>query len=360
MTNPYEWLEDYVNQPLDYKKEFCPLMNMEYEKNCTSKRKKEVLKKLNQYMDIQISSRKVLINKIYNEEEITLLENKGKYLTHIENFLMLFLSKEAMKGENNVILTNRNILEMSSMVNPEYFKGMNSMYKYVDLFNIHVNNLDIPNDEMGYYELEQIYNESHIFFSASYRLFKRLMNDCLTAMEKKSLILKNKTFVCYKTYKIGDCWYSETHICDDAMIQKILTVQYEALKEFNEFLAEKYQDKTHQVKDVDITYFLTFREREELKKIINIKFTEKFKDEGFTGFSKAWELKLANGVCFEKELESRKFDWKRLNNNVMDKLRKSKDLSGILLNNDFINAFIKNSFPLPYREIAKLPKKYKK
>lgn len=70
MTNPYEWLENYVNQPLDYKKEFCPLMNMEYEKNCTGKRKEEVLKKLNQYMDIQISGRKVLISKVYSEEEV--------------------------------------------------------------------------------------------------------------------------------------------------------------------------------------------------------------------------------------------------------------------------------------------------
>lgn len=338
MNNPYQHLKEYEGKEFKYKEELCPLLNIEYK---VGKAKDLQLNQLKQYMDIEKINRKIRINKIYEDSEIEIIENRGKYLTHIENYLMILLSKYAKMNHEYVILTNRDILELTMMVNKNYFKGMWKIFNYIDCFNLPINEQDIPEDNKEGYILDVIFSQSRIFFSATYRLFKRIIYDCLTSMEKRSLILKNKTFVCYKNYKENKKWYSITYECDDDMIKRILSVQYRAVKEYDEILKEKTEGRKF-LKDIDSTYILNFEEKKEFKSILNSIFQEEFQKEGFTTYSKAWKLNLNESIVFEKELSSRIFNGKQLNNNVINKLMQAKDLEALneALKEQFIRKFI--------------------
>lgn len=335
MSNPYKHLKYAEGKNYIYKKEFCPLLGIEYK---VGKAQRLQLKQIEQYMEIVKNGRNVFIKKIYEKNEIELIENRGKYLTHIENFLVLLLSEFTKNGEKYVIMTNRDILEMATIVNPNYFLGMNNIFKFADNFKIGLNDKDLPNET---YAIEKIIDESGIFFSASYRLFKRIIYDCLVSMEKRSLILKNKTFVCYRNYKDKDnFWKSERYECSDNDIERILGVQHKTITAFNETIeSEKFY-----VRDLDSTYALNPYQRHELKKIMNENFREEFKEEGYTACSKAFKLNLSSNVAFEHELETRIFDSKRLNNNIQTKLLEAKDLQAVgeTLRKQFINKFIKN------------------
>lgn len=338
MNNPYQHLKKYEGKEFKYKEELCPLLNIEYK---VGKAKDLQLNQLRQYMDIEKVNRKIKINKIYEDDEIEIIENRGKYLTHIENFLIILLSKCAMQNYNYVVLTNRDILELTMMVNQNYFKGLWNIYKYIDDFHLDINKDDL--DMLGeYYEETTIINQSNLFFSASYRLFKRIIYDCLVSMEKRNLILKNKTYVCYKNYKEGKAWKSEVFECDDDMIQRILTVQYNAVKEFNELMKEDEFTKKFYLRNADSTYVLPPLQKAEFKRILNYYFKEEFKEEGFSAFSRAWKLNLGNSVVFENELKTRSFNGKKLNQNIINKLMNAKDLRAVteILRKQFITKFI--------------------
>lgn len=345
------------NKPMKYK-EICKMFGDE-EKKGTKSRTLQLQKWQNKY---EIEKNKTFYTVIREllPEEVKIVTNHGKYLTNFENFLILHLSNEAKQGKKSTVLTNRNILELSSMVNPNYFKGKNAFYNYIEDFDFYINDKDLPQGKESFYKQGKITDESYIFFSASLRLLKRIVNNCLDSLEKQSLILKNKTFVCYKNYKENKNWVSEVFECDDDMIQRILTVQNNALEEFNGLMKEKYDDNKHKLKEINVNYYLKSEDRKELYKILNYYFTEEFKEEGFSGYSEAWELKLADRLCFERELESRNFDWRAFNNSIIKKLENTKELSSINLKNDFISKFIKNTKELIDRKIYNLPIAYEK
>lgn len=345
------------NQPMKYK-EICEMFGEE-EKKGTRSRTFQLKKWQNKY-EIEKNKTFYTVIRELSPDEVKMVTNHGKYLTNFENFLILYLSNEAKNGKKSTILTNRNILELSSMVNPNYFKGKNAFYNYIEDFDFYINDKDLPQGKECYYKQGKILDESHIFFSASLRLLKRIVNDCLDSLAKQSLILKNKTFVCYKNTKTNKIWDSEVFECDDDMIQRILTVENNTLKEFNELMKEKYDDNTNTLKEINVNYYLKNEDRNELYKIRNYYFREEFKEEGFSAYSEAWELKLADRICFERELESRNFDWRAFNNLIIKKLETAKELSSISLNNDFILKFIKNTKELVDRKIYNTPEVYSK
>lgn len=338
MNNPYENLKKYEGKELNYKSEFCPLINQEYK---TGKAKLLLLSKLEQYMEIKSEYNKITIVKIYNDDEIDLIEKRGKYLTHIENFLIIYLSQQAIKGNNYCILTNRNILEMATMVNNNYFRGMGNILPFLERFNVYINKKDI--DLLGYdeeyYKLQKIDSDSRLFFSASYRLLKRIIYDCLKNIKDKDLIEYNKTFVCYKLYKLetGQT-ISETIECTEEMVSRIISVRNLSVKEFNDLHKGEYF-----LKNADSTYVLYPKQKNEFKEILNYNFKEEFAKEGYTNFSRAWKINLGSGVIFKQELENRKFNGYKLNNNIINKLLTSKDLEIIAdkEKNNFISVFIK-------------------
>ena len=83
-----------------------------------------------------------------DNDELKIIENHGKFTTYIRQFLInLFYELEQRTHQTAVVLTNRYILEMTYMVNHNYFIGKNAPYKYLDGFNITLKRDDKPNDQ---------------------------------------------------------------------------------------------------------------------------------------------------------------------------------------------------------------------
>ncbi len=216
---------------------------------------------------------------------------------------------------------------------------------FVDSFDIKINKNDI--ELLGYipeyYKLQKVDKDSRLFFSASYRLLKRIISDCLKNIKNKDLIDYHKTFVCYKMYKNQFGYKTDIIECDDKMIDRIISVRHESVKEFNELNKDENGQQKFFLKNADSTYMLYQKQKQQFKKILKYNFQQEFKKEGYTNFSRAWKINLANKNIFQEELNKRHFDEIKLNKNIVDKLLKANDLSTIpeKERNTFISLFIK-------------------
>ena len=228
MYNPYNILKDYEGQYIKYP-QLCELINEEPK---GGKSKTLHLNRIKQYVDLSQEKGRIYIGKVYTDnDELKIIENHGKFTTYIKQFLInLFYELEQRTHQTSVVLTNRDILEMTYMVNHNYFIGKNAPYKYLDGFNITLKRDDMPNDQ---YIVDRILSESDIFFSSSYRLLKRVIYDSLTSLEKASLINKHKTFRLYKNEIDENGKFKSTyHDCNEKEISKILTIQHDSIIEF--------------------------------------------------------------------------------------------------------------------------------
>lgn len=335
MKNPYNALKEYEGQYLKYPA-LCKIINEEPK---GGKGKILHINRIKQYVDITKDKGKIYIGRVYtNEDELKIIESYGKFTTYIRQFLInLFYELEQTTGQTSIIMTNRDILEMTHMVNNNYFIGKNAPYKYIEQFDINVKIDDMPNDQ---YIANRILDESDIFFSGSYRLLKRVVYDSLTSLERMSLINKNKTFRLYKNVIDDNGRFISTHHdCDEDEISRILTVQHDSIIEFNQMLKE--ENKHHHLANIQYVHYLYPNDKKRFYAIMNRRLREEFKDEGWNAYSVAWKINLAQPKTFQYEIA--KINYRQLNQNVQDKLLTAKDLQLIeaTLRKQFINTFIR-------------------
>jgi hypothetical protein len=339
MQNPYNVLKKYEGQYLQYP-ELCRLIGEEPKQG--GKAKRLHLNRIKQYVDLMQEKRKIYIGRVYQDsDELQIIEHHGKFTTYIRQFLInLFYELGLKTGQNSVVMSNRDILEMTCMVNNNYFIGKNAPYKYLNDFKLNLKREDMPNDE---YLANKIIDESDIFFSSSYRLLKRVVYDSLTSMEKASLINKNKTFRLYKnTVDEYGRFHSVQKDCADEDISRILSAQHDAIAEFNEDAKERHgADTKYRLPSIQAVHYLYPAERKRFYAILNRKIREEFSEEGWNAYSAAWKITLAKPRIFEDELEH--INYNRLNQNVQDKLLTAKDLDLIetTLKKQFVNTFIR-------------------
>lgn len=337
MMNPYNSLKEYEGQYIKYP-QLCDIIKEEQK---GGKSKTLHLNRIKQYVDISQEKGKIYIGRVYtDDDELQIIENHGKFTTYIRQFLInLFYDLEQKTGQTSVVLTNRDILEMTYMVNNNYFIGKNAPYKYLDGFNLDLKPDDMPDDQ---YIINRILNESDIFFSSSYRLLKRVIYDSLTSLEKSSLIHKNKTFRLYRNIVDDNGKFMSTHRdCNEKEISRILSVQHDAIIEFNEMTRHKKGDSSYHLSNIQSVHYLYPNDRKQFYKIMNRRLKEEFKQEGWNAYSVAWHITLAQPDTFEYEIN--KINYKQLNRNVQDKLLTAKDLSLIedTLRKQFVNTFIR-------------------
>ena len=79
-----------MTNPLTYK-QICGIMQEEELRGGTNRNKQ--LKRWQQYYDIEKNGKYYYIIKKYNDDELQLIENHGKYTTYIENILIHKLSQ---------------------------------------------------------------------------------------------------------------------------------------------------------------------------------------------------------------------------------------------------------------------------
>ena len=296
-----------------------------------------------QYYDIEKIASKYYIRKQYDDYELRIIENHGKYTTYIENLLIKNLCdiKDKQKdGKGYIVLTNRDILEMACMVNDKYFSGKNHPYAFLNNFKYDVNSGDIPNEA---YAMTKVLDDTNIFFSASYRLLKRIIYDSLKSMERRSLIVLNKTYRLYKNYKDKyGIWRQEIHNCNDEDVNRILSVQRRAIEIFNKE-SDVWKNGSHKyyIKELKNIAVLYQPEKERFFKTLNNELIKEFKKEGYNAYSNAWRLNIPDKESFDYVIE--KMNYLQLNQNVQNKLLTAKDLSIIsaTLKAQMINLFIK-------------------
>ena len=124
MYNPYDILKDYEGQYIKYPR-LCELINEEPK---GGKSKALHLNRIKQYVDLSQEKGRIYIGKVYTDnDELKIIENHGKFTTYIKQFLInLFYELEQRTHQTSVVLTNRDILEMTYMVNHNYFIGKNA------------------------------------------------------------------------------------------------------------------------------------------------------------------------------------------------------------------------------------------
>ena len=134
MYNPYDILKDYEGQYIKYP-QLCKLINEEPK---GGKGKVLHLNRIKQYVDLSQEKGRIYIGKVYTDsDELKIVENHGKFTTYIKQFLInLFYELEQRTHQTSVVLTNRDILEMTYMVNHNYFIGKNAPYKDLNGVNI--------------------------------------------------------------------------------------------------------------------------------------------------------------------------------------------------------------------------------
>lgn len=338
MKNPYDVLKKYEGKYIKYP-QLCEIIN---EDRAEGNSKKAHINRIKQYVDISQEKGKIYIGRVYDsDDELRIIDNRDKFTTYIKQFLInLFYQIEQKTGETCVTISNRDILEMTYMVNSNYFIGKNAPYKYLDTFKLNVNKDDIPNEN---YLINKIMDESDIFFSSSYRLLKRVIYESLTQLEKASLINKSKTFRLYKnTVDENGVFRGTQHDCTEDEVTRILSVQYDAVIEFNEETRELYGDnRKYHLPNIQSVHYLYQNDKKRFYKILNRRIREEFKEEGWNAYSTAWKINLAQPHNFEHEI--RKINYNQLNNNVQNKLLTAKDLSLIedTLKKQFVDTFIK-------------------
>lgn len=336
--NPYIALKQYEGQYLKYN-QLCSIINEEPKQGNS---KKSHLRKLSQYIDFEKDGGKIYIHQVYDSKtELEIISNNNKYTKYIEQFLLnLFYELKKTENLDYVVLTNRDILESTYMVNKDYFIGRNAPYRYIDHFALAINNNDMPDEQ---YIVNRIIDESNIFFSGSYRLLKRIIRDSLKLLEKKSLIMVNKTFRLYKNvWDDNGVFHSEYHNCTEDEVDRILAVQHKSVKEFNAQVEQQEKGTTkYFLRNATSVHYLYPRQRREYYKILNHNLKEEFAEEGWNAYSVAWKLNLTKVECFEEE--RKQLNYSDLNANVQQKLLTAKDLDLLenVLREQFVETFIK-------------------
>lgn len=336
--NPYMALKPYEGQYLKYP-QLCEIID---EEKRTGRGKTLHMNRIRQYVDCHQEKGKIYIGRVYSDDdELQIVESYGKFTTYIRQFLInLFYELERRTGEVSVVMTNRDILEATSMVNGKYFIGKNAPYKYIDELNLPINQQDVPNEQFVY---NRLLDESDIFFSSSYRLLKRVVYDSLTSLEKMSLINKNKTFRLYRNYTDErGLFCAEQHDCTEEEISRILTVQHDSIIEFNAETKEIYGNNSkYHLPNMQYVHYLYPAERKRFYNIMNRRLRTEFADEGWNAYSVAWKINLAQPQSFQYEIA--KMNYRQLNQNVQDKLMTAKDLQLIeqTLRKEFVDTYIK-------------------
>lgn len=294
-----------MTNPLTYK-QICGIMQEEELRGGTNRNKQ--LKRWQQYYDIEKNGKYYYIIKKYNDDELQLIENHGKYTTYIENILIHKLSQI---NEQEISLTYRELFEGLFMVNKDYYKAKYRKHDYFEQINCPSikNKEDIIESNMG------------LFFGISSRLLKRILDDSIKSMENRKLLVTHKSFRLYK--KENNMIIS--HDCTNEEIIKITEIQNRIMEKYNLYKIQQ-------------SYQLDWYTRNQFYDDINETIR---KEMGYSFYCNSIRFLLSNEAL--KRTYQKSLNGEKLNNNIQNKLLTSKEMEIISksLNEQFVNKFIK-------------------
>ena len=276
-------------------------------------------------MNLSLSYGKITLNKIYDEQEMLLINRRSKFTEYIEDLLILYLSDN--KNSMPITLTYREMAEYFCMINKDYSKAKQNRYRYVDDFTIKTN--------IMHYSEEDCFSDKcrdmGIFFGITDKLIKDIINDALKSLKQKSLILYRDNFKIYK--KVWDNDFQKDvvlkYICTKEQRAKFIDIRQSVMAK-NEI--KKLQDVIYLSKEKREKYF------DELSNAL------KQCDELYncTHYANAYDIEYGEkGIEHEcRRIKSR--NQMLIKNNMQYKLLTTKELECIhsTLKTQFIDRFI--------------------
>lgn len=243
MNNPYQYLEEYVGKEISYK-DFCEIMKIEPKTRIDKIRQ---LKQFEPYLDLDVNRDKLLLSKVYNKDEMLLVKRNANFQEYFENLLILHLNN---CPENVTKFTYSDIEKLFCIVNDNYIKTKYNKREYITTQDLkkNYNRFDFEDYEVAY----DINRSMDIFFDVSDRTFRKIIDGALESMEKRSLILVNKSFRLYKEVyipEIKDFRIIKTD-CNQEQTNEILDIKKRLMDEYNiktdkdiRFLKKDVRDK---------------------------------------------------------------------------------------------------------------------
>ena len=314
------------NVPLKYN-EICAVFN-DTLSNSGSKGRQIQLRKWQQYYDIEKVGIYYYIRKKYDDTELDLIENSGKYTSYITDRLLDYLS---CVKEKETTLSFYDIYELTTMVNENYHKGKNNLHtqnKCAEVQKFHLNLGADVQKELGLDNERMISVGLYTFFKVSNKLLRQNVYNALKSMQRKGLIIFHDSFILYKKPTVcanGSVIYHKPYICTNAEIGKILDFKSESLR---------YAGLSSPVElycagiDVQNRYY------DHLLMLIKREF-------GYDSYTNAVKLILGKNVI-EHEIKFNKSN--RLNENVQKQMIENKEMSQKIVNyltNQFVEEYVK-------------------
>lgn len=297
------------NTPLKYS-EICAVFN-DTPVTTGSKGRSLQLRKWQQYYDIEKIGMYYYIKRKYNDTELDLIENSGKYTSYITDRLLEYLS---CVKDKEITLSFYDIYELTTMVNDKYHKGKNNLHSlkkdeevqkfHIDLGTEMQNELNIDNSRLISVSL-------YTFFKVSNKLLRQNVYNALNSMYKKGLIIYHDSFIFYKKpVKLdnGEIIYSPPHICSNEEVSKMLDFKAESLRHVG---LTSYKELYCASIDVQNKYYEYL--------LGKIKSTY-----GYDSYTNAVKLILGN-KAIKHELKFNKSN--KLNKNIQNQMIENKEMS---------------------------------
>ena len=304
-------MEIKFDKPYTYD-EMCELMGEPPQHG--GKQRNVQLANWRQYYEIDKVGRNYVLLKEYTKDELKLKENHGKFTTYISNLMVQYL---ATQEQPEVCMTYREILEMLWMVNKDYFpvkygqKNADITYKLKP----------IDGDQ------KMMANNMSMFFNISGRILKQIVNDALISMEKRSLLIANKSFRLFRREQNGETKEMMTisHECTPQEASEILDFQSQAMKLVG-------------IKSINQLVYLNQQKRQIYMDYVHERIHERF---GYDMYAKSWRLILGQ-KALQQEYQS-VLSKEKLNTNVQNKLLTSKEMKllSTTINEQMIENYIK-------------------
>ena len=292
--------------------EMCELMNEPPQHG--GKQRNNQLAKWRQFYDIDKVGKNYVLLRKYTKDELKLTENHGKFTTYISNLMVQYL---ATQEQSEVCMTYREILEMLWMVNKDYFPTKYGQ-KNVEL-TYNLNPIDGNQQVLA--------NNVSMFFSISGRILKQIVNDSLASMEKRSLLIANKSFRLFRREQNADTKeiITVSHECTPQEVSEILDFQSQAMKIVG-------------IKSLSQLMYLSQQKRQTYFNYVNDRVYERF---GYDRYAKSWRLILGQKALQAEYYEVLSKD--KLNANVQDKLLTSKEMKllSTTINEQMVENYIK-------------------
>lgn len=314
------------NQPLKYN-DICNIFN-DAPVTTGSKGRQLQLRKWQQYYDIEKIGMYYFIKKKYDDTELDLIENSGKYTSYITDRLLNYLTNVK---QNEVTLSFYDIYELTTMVNDKYHKGKNNLHNHeknaeVGKFNVEIGNY--LKSELGTDNEKIISTSLYTFFKVSNKLLRQNVYNALKSMASKGLIIYHDSFILYKkpvSGKNGDLIYSPPHICSNEEISKILDFKSESLRHVGLSSPKELYCSSINIQNQYYDYLLGLIKKEF----------------GYDSYTNAVKLILGS-KAIEHELKFNKSN--KLNQNTQNQMIENKEMGQKILRylcQQFVDEYIK-------------------